>query len=49
MRGKKQKDDDLDFYDDDGYEDGPYVNEDDDKEPDIADDEEDEETEAEDE
>lgn len=49
VRGKKQKDDDLDFYDDDGYEDGPYVNEDDDKEPDIADDEEDEETEAEDE
>ena len=49
VRGKKQKDDDLDFYDDDGYEDGPYVNEDEDKEPDIADDEEDEETEAEDE
>lgn len=49
VRGKKQKDDDLDFYDDDGYEDGPYVNEDEDKEPDIADDEEDEETEDEDE
>ncbi len=32
VRGKKQKDDDLDFYDDDGYEDGPYVNEDDDRE-----------------
>lgn len=47
VRGKKQKDEDLDFFDDDGYEDGPYVNEDEDKEPDIADDEDDEETEVE--
>lgn len=49
VRGRKQKDEDLDFYDDDGYEDGPYINEDEDSEPDIADDDEDEETEGEDE
>jgi len=38
IRGKKQKDEDLDFFDDEGYEEEPYVNED--AEPDIADDEE---------
>lgn len=38
VRGKKQKDEDLDFFDDEGYEEEPYINEDD--EPDIADDEE---------
>ncbi len=38
VRGKKQKDEDLDFFDDEGYEEEPYVNED--EEPDIADDEE---------
>ena len=43
IRGKKQKDEDLDFFDDEGYEEEPYINED--NEPDIADDEE---TEAED-
>ncbi len=36
VRGKKQKDDDLDFFDDEGYEEEPYVNED--AEPDIAED-----------
>ncbi len=36
--GKKQKDEDLDFFDDEGYEEEPYVNED--EEPNIADDEE---------
>lgn len=49
VRGRKQSDEDLDFYDDDGYEEGPYVNEDEDKEPDIADDDEDGEKEDEDE
>ena len=38
VRGKKQKDEDLDFFDDEGYEEEPYVNED--EEPDIADDDE---------
>ena len=37
IRGKKQKDEDLDFFDDEAYEEEPYVNED--AEPDIADDE----------
>ena len=41
IRGKKQKDEDLDFYDDEGYEEEPYINED--AEPDIAADEETEE------
>lgn len=41
IRGKKQKDEDLDFFDDEGYEEEPYINED--NEPDIADDEETEE------
>ena len=27
MRGKKKKDEDLDFFDDDGYEEEPYINE----------------------
>ena len=39
VRGKKQKDEDLDFFDDEGYEEEPYINEDD--EPVIADDEDD--------
>ena len=43
IRGKKQKDEDMDFFDDEGYEEEPYINED--AEPDIADD--DEETEDE--
>ena len=43
IRGKKQKDEDLDFYDDEGYEEAPYINED--AEPDIAADEETEEDE----
>lgn len=38
VRGKKQKDEGLDFYDDVGYEEEPYINED--AEPDIAADEE---------
>jgi len=38
IRGKKNKDEDLDFYDDEGYEEEPYINED--NEPDIAEDEE---------
>lgn len=38
VRGKKQKDEDLDFYDDEGYEEEPYINED--EEPEIAEDEE---------
>ena len=38
IRGKKQKDEDLDFYDDEGYEEEPYINED--AELDIAADEE---------
>ncbi len=33
---KKQKDEDIDFFDDEGYGEEPYVNED--EEPDIADD-----------
>ena len=37
VRGKKQKDEDLDFFDDEGYEEEPYINED--EEPVIADDE----------
>ena len=39
VRGKKQKDEDLDFFDDEGYEEDPYINED--EEPVIADDEDD--------
>lgn len=39
IRGKKQKDEDMDFFDDEGYEEEPYVNED--EEPDIASDDED--------
>ena len=39
VRGKKQKDEDLDFFDDEGYEEEPYINED--EEPVIADDEDD--------
>jgi biopolymer transport protein ExbD len=38
IKGKKQKDDDMDFFDDEGYEEEPYINED--REPEIADDEE---------
>ena len=38
IRGKKNKDEDLDFYDDEGYEEEPYVNED--AETDIAEDDE---------
>ena len=41
IKGKKQKDDDLDFFDDEGYEEEPYINED--EEPEIADDEDSEE------
>ena len=40
VRGKKQKDEDLDFFDDEGYEEEPYINED--EEPVIADDADDE-------
>ena len=40
VRGKKQKDEDLDFFDDEAYEEEPYINEDD--EPEIAEDEDDE-------
>lgn len=47
VRGKKQKDEDMDFFDDEGYEEEPYVNED--EEPDIAADDEDELNETEDE
>ena len=36
VRGKKQKDEDLDFFDDEGYEEEPYINED--EEPQIAED-----------
>ena len=36
VRGKKKKDEDLDFLDDDGYEEKPYINED--EKPDIAED-----------
>ena len=43
VRGKKQKDEDLDFFDDEGYEEEPYVNED--EEPQIAEDEEEQEDE----
>ena len=38
VRGKKQKDEDLDFFDDEGYEEEPYINED--AEPDITEDDE---------
>ena len=44
IRGKKNKDEDLDFYDDEGYEEEPYINED--NEPDIAEDEEETEEDA---
>lgn len=37
IKGKKQKDEDLDFFDDEGYEEEPYINED--EEPEIAEDE----------
>ena len=47
VRGKKQKDEDMDFFDDEGYEEEPYINED--EEPDITADDEDEITETEDE
>lgn len=43
VRGKKQKDEDMDFFDDEGYEEEPYINED--TEPDIAEDEDDQEDE----
>ena len=43
VRGKKQKDEDLDFFDDEGYEEESYVNED--EEPQIAEDEEEQEDE----
>lgn len=36
VRGKKQKDEDMDFFDDEGYEEEPYINED--EEPQIAED-----------
>lgn len=45
IRGKKQKDEDLDFFDDEGYEEEPYINED--EEPQIASDDEVEEMEGE--
>ena len=38
IRGRKQKNEDLDFFDDEGYEEEPYINED--EEPQIAEDEE---------
>ena len=38
VRGKKQKDEDMDFFDDEGYEEEPYINED--EEPQIASDDE---------
>lgn len=47
VRGKKQKDEDLDFFDDEGYEEEPYINED--EEPVISEDEPDEAKETEDE
>lgn len=40
VRGKKKKDDDLDFFDDEGYEEEPYINEDD-ADPEITEDDED--------
>lgn len=43
IRGKKHKNEDLDFYDDDGYDEEPYINEDD--EPEFVEDEETEEEE----
>ena len=46
VRGKKQQDEDMDFFDDEGYEEEPYINED--EEPDITADDEDEITETED-
>lgn len=44
IRGKKNKDEDLDFYDDESYEEEPYINED--NEPDITEDEEETEEDA---
>ena len=41
VRGKKQQDEDMDFFDDEGYEEEPYINED--EEPDITADDEDKE------
>ena len=38
VRGKKQKAEDMDFFDDEGYEEEPYINED--EEPQIASDDE---------
>ena len=46
VRGKKQQDEDMDFFDDEGYEEEPYINEA--EEPDITADDEDEITETED-
>lgn len=37
VKGKQQKDEDLDFYDDEGYEEEPYINED--AEPEFSEDE----------
>ena len=36
VKGRKPKDEDLDFFDDEGYEEEPYINED--EEPQIAED-----------
>ena len=36
VKGKKPKDEDMDFFDDEGYEEEPYINED--EEPQIAED-----------
>ena len=36
VKGRKPKDEDMDFFDDEGYEEEPYINEDD--EPQIAED-----------
>ena len=36
VKGRKPKDEDMDFLDDEGYEEEPYINEDD--EPQIAED-----------
>ena len=36
VKGRKRKDEDMDFFDDEGYEEEPYINED--EEPQIAED-----------
>ena len=36
VKGRKPKDEDMDFFDDEGYEEEPYINED--EEPQIAED-----------